>query len=247
MKIIRSRQNKEIKALVKLKMQKERRKSQKFIAEGFNVCKTICQSGLLPEKIYVTENKSTQAKAITTQDNIVLVSDEVMKKISSAACPSGILGLFHIKKAPEAKNLGSGIVLAKISDPGNMGTLIRTCIAMGFSSVVAIECVDPWNPKVVQASAGQIAKIDLFCWTWSTLMKYKKKLKLVALVVKNGKKPNEINLNNSLLVIGSEAHGIEEQWLKDCEEKMTLPMPGKTESLNAAIAGSIALYLAKNQ
>ena len=72
----------------------------------------------------------------------------------------------------------------------------------------------------------------------------KKDLKLIALVVKDGTPPDTINFENSLLVIGSEAHGIPTQWAEQCEEKLTLPMPGNTESLNAAVAGSIAIYLA---
>jgi len=245
METITSRQNEKIKALAKLKMQKERKKRQKFIAEGFRVCKTICQSGLCPEKIYSTKNKLEDAKKIISEDKIVIASDEVMAKISSAATPSGLLGLFPIKKAPNANTIGPGIVLLQISDPGNMGTLIRTCAAMGFQSVVTIEGVDPWNPKAIQASAGQIANVDLFPWTWETLIENKKDLTLIALVVKDGSSPQEIDFKNALLVIGSESHGIPEQLISDCDKKLTLQMPGKTESLNAAVAGSIAMYLAK--
>jgi len=244
METITSRQNKEIKALVKLKMLKERKKQQKFIAEGLKVCKTVCKSGLSPQNVYATKEKQEDAKKLASEDKITLVSDEVMGKISSLTTPSGLLCVFPIKKAPAANTLSPGIVLAQISDPGNMGTLIRTSVAMGFQSVVTVEGVDPWNPKVVQASAGHIAWVSLFQWTWERLRKDKKDIQLVALVVKGGKTPEKTNLKNSLLVIGSEARGIPQEWITDCDAKLTLQMPGNTESLNAAVAGSIALYLA---
>jgi TrmH family RNA methyltransferase len=125
-----------------------------------------------------------------------------------------------------------------------MGTLIRSAIAMGIKSVVIVEGTDPWSPKVIQASAGTIIQANVFQIGWDQLIKNKKNLKLCALVVKGGKKPNQIDFKDILLVVGNEANGIPDNWLSKCEEKMTLPMPGNTESLNAAIAGSIALYLA---
>jgi len=82
-------------------------------------------------------------------------------------------------------------------------------------------------------------------WSWDMLLKNKGTVKLIAMVVAGGKKPNEMYFDNFLLVIGSEAHGISEKQIKDCDEKLTIAMPGKAESLNAAVAGSIAMYLAK--
>jgi len=242
---INSRQNKEIKAIAKLKLQKERKSKKKFIAEGFRVCKSISES-ISPHTIYCTETLANQANQIAPEDKITIVTKEVMEKISAAKSPSGILGVFPIPSSPNLEKLSSGIVLAQIADPGNMGTLIRTATAMGFKSVVTIEGSDPWSPKVVQSTAGTITHIHIFQLSWEKLIKNKKALKLVALVVKDGKTPSEINFKNTLLVIGSEAHGIPQIWIDESEEKLTLPMPGKTESLNAAVAGSIALYLAAN-
>ncbi|MFC1843025.1 TrmH family RNA methyltransferase [Candidatus Dependentiae bacterium] len=247
MREIQSRQNEEIKAITKLKMQKERKSQQKFLAQGLRVCKTLAQS-ILPEAIYCTTHMLEKAKTIVppekTKEIIVLVSDPVMEKISTTTTPSGIVGLFPIAKNPSLDTLSSGIVLANISNPGNMGTLIRTCAAMGFKSVVLVEGADPFGPKVIQASAGQIANVNIFSLYWEKLLEHKKNLKLVALIVSGGKQPEQIDFKDSLLIIGSEAHGIPENWVTDCDERLTLPMPGKTESLNAAVAGSIAMYLA---
>ncbi len=125
-----------------------------------------------------------------------------------------------------------------------MGTLIRTAAAMNKKTIVCVESVDPWNPKVVQATAGAIGSVNIFCINWDELLLNKKNLSLCALVAINGKNPDTVNLQNSLIVVGNEAHGIPEQWIAACDTQITLPMPGKFESLNAAVAGSIALYLA---
>jgi len=245
MKEINSRQNSEIKEISRLKLSKQRNLQRLFLAEGNRTCKTLIESGITLNKLYITQKMLSLAKKLVVEEKITLVSNSVMEKISSSTTPSGLLGLFAIPKTPKTADLGRGIVLSHITNPGNMGTLIRTCAAMGFKTVVVIEGTDPWSPKVIQSSAGEIAKVDIFKWSWQQLLRNKKQLNLIALVVSDGQPPKNINFNNSLLVIGSEAHGIPNEWIKDCNTKLTLPMPGKTESLNASIAGSIAMYLAR--
>lgn len=96
---------------------------------------------------------------------------------------------------------------------------------------------------MVQATAGTIGMVHIIETDWQTLRTYHAD-KLCALVATGGKTPEELDKSKQrLLVVGNEAHGIPSEWLTDCNEKLTLPMPGSTESLNAAIAASIALYL----
>jgi len=243
MKTISSRQNPEIKNCVTLKKKKERHAQGKFIAEGETVCATLCAAGWQPQQLYVTQQRLDIAQKMVADDIITLVTTEVMEKISQAHTPSGIVGLFQLPKTPQPERLSSGIVLVNVADPGNMGTLIRTCVAMGCTSVVVVDGADPWAHKVVQASAGAVANVDIFSWSWEKLLQNKGNKRLVALVVQNGTKLEKIDKKNSLLVIGNEAHGIPTAWAEQCDERVTLPMPGKIESLNAAVAGSIALYV----
>jgi TrmH family RNA methyltransferase len=247
---IMSVQNNEIKQVAKLGMAKERSKQGRFIAEGSRVCMTLVQAGYKPECIYVTEQAyADQFTHVVPGRDIALVHSHVMEKISQATTPSGILGVFRIPDQPRLDTLSSGLVLAKISDPGNLGTLLRTAAAMNKRSVVLISGADPYSPKVVQASAGCIAYLDIFRLEWDMLLKAKsaRKLQLVALVVNGGQSPAGIHLSDALLVVGSEAHGIPDSWLITCDRRMTIPMPGNIESLNAAVAGSIALYIAYQQ
>ena len=242
MKTITSRLNKEIKLVHSLRNTKSRKKHNAFIAEGVRTVATLVKANQTLQQLYVTQHQLKAAEKLVVSNNITLVDAHVMEKISTATTPSGIVGVFEIPAQPSTKQLNAGLVIARIHDPGNMGTLIRSTAAFSFNTVVVIEGVDPWSPKVVQASAGAIGCINLFRLSWDELLQNKKDLNLCALVVKHGKKPEELNFKESLLVVGSEAHGLPVEWIKQCKQKLTLPMPGKTESLNAAVAGSVALY-----
>lgn len=242
MKNITSRQNPEIKTICSLHSAKGRKQSGYFLAEGLRTLKTILGKWE-PVQIYITEKLFNQKLIKLAPDKITLVSDEVMEKISTQTSHSGIIGIFKIPQNPH-KALTKGLVLIDISDPGNMGTLMRTAAAMGSQTIIVIEGVDPWHPKVVQASAGTIACVDIFELTWQELMKIKKDFTLCALTVENGQSPHILTQEKILMVLGNEATGIPKQYLADCELQCTLAMPGHTESLNVAVAGSIALYLA---
>jgi TrmH family RNA methyltransferase len=241
-KTITSVHNSEIKALAKLDTAKERSHQQRFVVEGIRVCQTFIKAGKKPLQLYVTQEQLKAAYDLVPESLITCVSQPIMHKISHTKTPSGFLGIFALPALPEPSLIGAGLVLAQVAEPGNMGTLIRTCAALGYKSVVIVGGADIWSPKVVQATAGTLALVNIFTWSWQELMTHKKNLHLVALVVQGGKKPQELPLTNALLVVGNEAHGIPQQWLADCQEQLTIGMPGGTESLNAAVAGSIALY-----
>lgn len=242
-KIITSVANEEVKHVVSLHLPKNRQQHQQFIAEGIRICTTLIDSGTKLVTLYATEKALPLIKNIMATS--IIVSDHVMEKMSAASSPSGVLGVFAIPKSPATKELQAGLVLARIGDPGNMGTLIRSAAAMNVKTVVIIEGADPYNPKVVQSTAGTIGLVHVFQLSWDELVTaaHAQKLSLCALVVSGGKKPIDVSIAKSLLVVGSEAHGIPDEWLATCNETLTLPMPGTVESLNAAVAGSIALYL----
>jgi len=246
---IESRQNPEIKTVYSLRKSATRKKLQTFIAEGAKVCLTLFQEGATLKTCYVTAEKWDTISDTIPENNICIVPEPVMQKISQAKTPSGILATFEIPKQPAKEKIETGIVLLDLNDPGNVGTLIRTATAMNCSTVILVNGVDPWSFKVVQSSAGYITNVNIFQLSWAELVSESDAQKLVrtALVVQSGKKPTDINNKNSLLIIGSESHGIPKELLLDCPEQITLPMPGQTESLNASVAGSIALYLLHNE
>lgn len=243
MKEIRSRTNETIKQVCSLHTAKGRRTHKQCIAEGLRTCSAMLKGDYRLIQLYITQAHTNTALTLCDKEQITVVTDHVMDKLSGTATPSGIVGVFAIPPAPEPNQLNSGVVLAKLNNPGNVGTLIRSCAAMGYESVVCIDGVDPWSPKVIQASAGSIARVNMFQWSWEQVVQHKGKHKLIALVPERGGSISSIRSKQILLVVGNEAHGIPEQWIAECDSAITLAMPGKTESLNAAVAGSIALYI----
>jgi len=251
MKSILSLQNELIKQVKSLHNSKGRQEHGLFIAEGLRNIESLIAGKSILKYLFYTENSSDllePAAAIISEKYpeapLILIGPEVMHKISTAESPAGFLAVFAIPNVDQV-DLTPGVVLAQIADPGNMGTLIRTAAAMGYETVVVVEGCDPWNPKVVQASAGTIGDVNIFKLTWQELETQKKALKLCALVVKEGQNPKDLDFSHSLIVVGNEAHGLPDEWIANCEQQMTIPMPGNTESLNAAMAGGIALYLSK--
>jgi RNA methyltransferase, TrmH family len=241
---ITSRQNPEIIAVAKLHDAKERALHNHYIAQGVRVCKTLLDSSMELVRCYALEKTIPQIEQLITPELIVIVSPEVLAKISTEQTPSGLVCIFRQKTRPDQTHIDAGIVLFDITDPGNMGTLIRTCAAMGKKTVIVVGGVDPWSPKVVQASAGTIGLVNLYQSTWQEIVQISKakQIPLYALVVSGGSSP-EIAPSRCLLVIGNEARGISKEAVNDCHQQITLAMPGAAvESLNAAIAGSIAMY-----
>src|SRR5579872_3068729 len=213
MKQISSRQNPEIISVAALANAKERAIQKKFIAEGTRTLAALIASPIKLIQLYVNEKMLSTAHGLTAEANITVVSDPVMEKISQSTSASGILGVFAMPDSPAPNQLSAGLVLARIADPGNMGTLIRTAAALNIKSVVVVEGTDPWGPKVVQSSAGTIGSVNIFRLDWAELIKNKSTHKLCALVVSGGKKPQELDTQNSLLVVGSEADGIPDAWI----------------------------------
>lgn len=184
---ISSHANPLVQQAVKLHSAKHRTFLQKFIAEGLRTISTLIDAGHKPLTLFVTEEVISTACKLTEESAIFQVSDDIMQKISTTKTPSGFVAIFAIPPRPSFDKLGAGIVFTCLQDPGNAGTLIRTAAAMNRKTVVFIESVDPWNPKVVQASTGAIGLVDIFCIPWKTLVEKKGSHKLHALTVADGK------------------------------------------------------------
>lgn len=243
MKYITSRTNELVKEVVSLHKRKGRTEHKQFIAEGLRTCETLVKTCVLVT-CYVTDAISVQDTPFIPTHKIIDVTQAVMEKISTMESPSGILCVFEMPKQQPINDLNKSVVLHGIADPGNMGTLIRTAAALGMKQILCIDTVDTWSPKVVHASAGTIGNVQIIHADWDSVVRHKKDANLCALVITAGKSPTEFDFNNTVFVIGNEAHGLPDTIIATCTTQCTLAMPGNTESLNAAIAGSIALYCA---
>ena len=138
------------------------------------------------------------------------------------------------------------MVLDGIQDPGNLGTILRTIDSVGLSQViVSKETADSYNPKVVRSTMGAIFRVNVIesedlLQTLKNLKKHKYKIMATSLETNNS--IYDVEYNKKVIVIGNEANGVSKNVLEYADEKIKIPMLGKTESLNASVATSIILY-----
>lgn len=214
-----------------------RRETGLCLVEGRRAIEGCLAAGWRPAHLLLREN-------IVIPDGwsmATIISERVAAKISAASTPSGYLAAFPIPDHGPVEVRAGGLVLVGVSDPGNVGTLIRTAAAFAVNQVVISGGADPYAPKAVQASAGAIAAVRVH--RIASPAGVAGGAALCALVPRGGSAPAGLPAGNRWLVVGGEAEGIPDDWLAACAERLTLPMPGAAvESLNAAVAGAVAMY-----
>lgn len=253
MKWINSLENPLIKEIVKIK----KTPLDKVFVEGVNLVKTALeiQKGHRIDKILLTENfisknekffDSLKRKSL----ELVGITEKIAHKISDTVTPQGIFALlsFKIKKLSdeEINKAENMIILDKIQDPGNMGTIIRTAEAFGADAVILTPgSCNPLSSKVIRASAGSIFFIPLLKADIEGIEEFinKHSLKLIITEPRAKKMIFEIDLTPPLAVVfGNEAHGAGEYLKKLPHIKCRIPQIGRAESLNVAMSASIILY-----
>ena len=233
-----------IKQIASLRQQKFRKELGLFVVEGRKMVEELLHSDFDTVGLYATEAFLADYPAFARAE---IASEVQMQQISGLDTPPGILAVVRIPKQGDIKT-SSRLVLALdgIANPGNMGTLIRTAEWFGIHDVVcSMDCVELWNPKVVQATMGSLFRVKV----WKTeLPEYLKLAKAEGKAVYGALLEGE-NLfqmtekPEGILVIGSESHGIRAEVLPCITHPVTIPRAGGsvTESLNAAVAGGILI------
>ena len=229
--MITSLTNEKIKEYSKLNQSKYREEKGMFIVEGPHLVDEANKLGLLVE-------------VITTDPNVngTLVSDAVMKKLSNTVHPVKVLGICKFIKKNELTS--KVLVLDTISDPTNLGTLLRSAIAFGFDTLfLSNGSVDCYNDKVIRGSQGAIFKINIIKGDLiSFLAKIKNTHQILGTNVRVGKDVTTVELKPKLaLILGNEARGMCEEANNYTDENLFIKMHN-TESLNVSVAGSILMY-----
>lgn len=241
--ILSSVDNAKVKHAVALQAAKARKEFGQCLAQGLKVYQTLVDAGWVVDTIFVTQKVHEENDFEKNHQLIVQVSDSVMKKISTSVTSAELVAIFQIPKQSETVKISqNSVILCDIQDPGNVGTLIRTAAAMGVECVVSVGGADVYQPKVIQASAGTIGNIKIIQTDWKTLRAQNAEVKFGALVVNGGQAMNKTVLVDTVIVLGNEGQGLPQQVIDACAKKLTIHMQGKTESLNVAVAGAIAMY-----
>lgn len=250
--MITSDKNKIIKDIIKLKQKKEREKTGKFYVEGERIINEIpsninVEMYIFSEQFY--NNLLNKDKYSYVQN--IIVTNDIFKKISDTINPQGIIAICNIPKNSieniKINNSSFFVILDRISDPGNMGTIIRTAEALGVDTIFLSKgCVDLYNDKVIRATMGSIFHINIIenCDLDILIDNLKENnVNVVCTYLEGGKAPYEIDFKKSTaILIGNEANGVLEQYKNKSNELVKIPMIGKVESMNASISSAIIFY-----
>jgi len=236
--VITSVDNAHIKYIKKLKGKKYRMQYREFLVETPHLLEEAYKAALLKELIVI------EGTNISCDVPVTYVSKTVMKQLSSLEESRCAIGVCRMKEDCLTGN--RLLILDRIQDPGNLGTMIRSACAFGIQSIlVSQDTVDSYNDKVIRASQGMRFHINILEGDLeSHILSFKKQGYLIlGTSVDHGKNIRAISaLKKCALIIGNEGQGIREELLPLCDTFVYIPMVPTCESLNASVAASILLY-----
>lgn len=228
---IESRQNQNIKDLIKLSNPKFSKEKKLFKIEGFHAFEMAKESGGLVSVFVTKEIKNLGVPQY-------LVSKTIMESISSSKSPQGIIS---VCKFLQPKNIESSkvLLLDNVSDPGNLGTILRTALAFGYNDVILRGGCSQYNEKVLQSTQGAIFKLNILS---DFDVKSLKGYEILATEINGSVDLSTISgISKHVLVLGNEAHGVSKEILDIATKRIRIDIKN-IESLNVAVAGAIAMY-----
>lgn len=232
--MIESVNNEKIKVYSKLNDKKYRQKEGLFIVEGKHLVEEAIKNDLIKE-IFILDGEDNPY-------NATIVSESVMKKLSELTNPPKVLAICKTKTNDEIK--GNIIMLDDISDPGNLGTIIRSAVAFNYETIIlSPNTVDIYNSKVIRATEGMLFNINIIT---GALNEYLDKLSMMnyeiyGTDVEHGAVPQKTSKKH-VIIIGSEAKGMHEEYKNKCNSLLKINMNKNCESLNAGVSASILMY-----
>jgi RNA methyltransferase, TrmH family len=248
--MIISPQNPKIKlARSLMKDVRDRREEGAFVVEGVRLVEEAVASGWPFRFVLVSEalgERGLKLVDVLHAQNIPVdsVADSILTSLSATETPQGVLAVVNQYIPPLPETMNFVLVLDSIRDPGNLGSLLRSAAAAGVQAVfVAPETTDAFSPKVVRAGMGAHFRLPIITLSWEEIQ-----TRVVGLHVFLAEMEGNLSLWQAdfrqplAMIIGGEAEGATSPARKLAREQVHIPMPGRTESLNAAMAGSILLF-----
>lgn len=217
--MITSRDNEKLKLVRKLASRRERDKTGLFVCEGEDLIDAARAAGVEPVELLVAGEN---------------VEERLLAEVSMLGHPSRVLGIFERAALHRTPAAGFGLALWRVGDPGNVGTLIRSADAFGAGFVaLSDDCADPTGPKAVRASMGALFRVPLIVFDDAPTP-------WVALVAHGGEELQA--LTRGSFVLGAERDGLPADVVARCDARATIPVSADADSLNVAMAGTVALY-----
>ncbi len=264
MKRIESRNNPTIKSINSLSSRRERESRGLFYFEGVHLLEEYLRAGYSPETVLVREDAVKRYSPLLDGSSceLIEVTSSVYDKITEEKAPQGIFTVskylpnvreigrdVSFGELPNVQN-GNSIMLVDLQDAGNVGTVIRTAAALGCDVLLCGKCADVYSPKTVRATMGALFTNNIFVCgdTLSVIDSLQKggKRVIAAALTDNAETLGKFDiLDGDCFAVGNEGNGLSDEIISRCDFTSIIPMSGRTESLNAAMAATILLWEAK--
>lgn len=226
-----------------------RRKNNLFALEGVRICKDALENGIGFDKLIFTDSALQKygddlEKFSENSDKCIKISDNLFLKISDTDSPQGVISL---AKIPENKNIvqnGRFIAFENLQDPSNLGAAARTAEALGISAIVLTGGCDPYSPKALRSSMGTLLRMPIIITDDIIEFARINNLRTFACVPqRDAENISDVDFaDGDMLIIGNEGNGLSETVKNSSFKRITIPMKGTAESLNAAAAAAIAMW-----
>ncbi|MBX9864437.1 MAG: RNA methyltransferase [Hyphomicrobium sp.] len=255
-RVITSLTNDRVKAIRALEMRKERKETGLFVAEGASILVTAREAGFAPTSlVYQADGinsptpRSLVGWALEAGADVLEVSEGVLSKLSAKDNPQTMLGVFKQRWGSLPKDAGKDdcwLALEEVRDPGNLGTIIRTVDAVGAKGIILIgNSCDPYSREAVRATMGSVFAVPLVRTTREEFLAWRASWRgdVVGTHLDGREDFRRAAYQGPvLLVMGSEGPGLSESLTRSCSRLVKIPMAGKLDSLNLAVATALTLY-----
>ena len=255
--MITAKDNDKVKYTKALLKTKNRNKESKFIIEGYRILTLAIECNANIDYVFINEDFEGKDEHVsflntlrTKNIKIYKTTNKIFNDLVDTENTQGILGVVKFKPKNIEENLNDEsrfvLILDRIQDPGNMGTIIRTADAAGVDVIIALKgCVDIYNPKVIRSTMGSIFDMNIIHTTQDEAIRLlkSKNFDIVSSYLETNNFYNTVEYSyKTALVIGNEANGINEELVSKSDTLVKIPIYGKAESLNAAISSAILMY-----
>ena len=255
--IITAKDNDKIKYTKSLLKSKNRNKESKFIIEGYRILTLALECDAKLEYVFINEDfekKQEHRDFLIELENKGIKVYKTLNKIFSEMVDTentqGILAVLEYKERDLVNNINQDdkfvLILDRIQDPGNMGTIIRTADSVGVDAVILLKgCVDIYNPKVIRSTMGSIFDMNIIHATQDDAVNFLKSndFNIVSSYLQTDNYYHETTYDGKIaLVIGNEANGINDELIAQSDKLVKIPIYGNAESLNAAISAAVLMY-----
>lgn len=235
-----------IKQFRQLKTAQGRKAHGRFLAEGEHLCREAAATGCLDTLLVLKENRGDYAPLMAAARQVILVSRQVLEALADSKTPQGCIAVCPLPPENDLKKAGPRLMaLNRLQDPGNVGTILRTLDAVGFDGLLLdAGCADPFSPKVVRASMGAVFRVPIYqAADLADAFRLIPGHRLVAGDLNGSPYYEHPPFGEQFcLLVGNEGAGVSPGILALADFRLKLPIPGKAESLNAAVAAGLMLY-----